>query len=823
MTVLPAIAVMLAATMSTTRPDAISVVDHPPTTSRNSHYASNREPLIATPFTKLPIGAVQPQGWLRKQLELQSAGFHGHLTEISRWLKKDENAWLAKDGQGQYGWEEVPYWLKGFIACATLLDNKEQMAEAKVWIEGAIASQAPDGMFGPRGKGAQSTVTSTKGPLDLWSNMVMLNCLQAYHEHTGDPRVLELMTKYFAFELTIPDKEFLPPYWQNQRGADNLASVYWLYNRTGDPELLKLAEKIHRCTANWTDGVPDWHNVNMTQAFGGPTTFYQQSKDRKHLEAAERNWRQIREMFGQVPGGLFGGDENCREGYADPRQAVETCGMVEFMLSCERLVTITGDHVWADRCEDVAFNSLPAAVMADFSGLRYLTAPNHVQSDKSSKAPGLQNSGNMYEMRADDHRCCQHNFGHGWPYFAEHQWMATSDDGLAAVFHCASTVTAKVGSGQQVTIVSSSEYPFEETIEFTLKTDGDATFPLYLRVPGWCSAPKVEINGKPVSIQSRPSSFVRLERPWKNADKVTLTLPMQVDVKTYKGNYNSVSVHRGPLTYSLKIGENYTTGGGTEKWPGHEILPTTPWNYGLVLDSANPAKSFQVAAKNAPANAMPFTHDGVPIELKAKGQRIPTWKQDYLGLVGLLQPSPVKSSEPVEDIALIPMGAARLRISAFPVIGDGPDAHEWVIPPEAKPLKITASHTYEGDTVRAVADGKDPKSSNDRLGARFTWWNHKGTSEWIQWEFEAPKKVSKVRVYWFDDQPSAGLCRTPASWTLKYRKDGEWLPVKAIDTFGVEKDMYNEVVFEAVETDALRLEAQLREGVSAGILEWKVE
>ena len=148
---------------------------------------------------------------------------------------------------------------------------------------------------------AKATVTSTKGPLDLWANMVMLNCLQTWYDYSHDQRVLDLMTKYFAFELTIPDKDFLPPYWQHQRGADNLASVYWLYNHTGDPELLTLAEKIHRRTADWTDGVPDWHNVNMTQAFGGPATYYQQSHDQKHLAAAERNWAQIRSMFGQVP------------------------------------------------------------------------------------------------------------------------------------------------------------------------------------------------------------------------------------------------------------------------------------------------------------------------------------------------------------------------------------------------------------------------------------------------------------------------------------------------------------------------------------------
>ena len=43
--------------------------------------------------------------------------------------------------------------------------------------------------------------------------------------------------------------------------------------------------------------------------------------------------------------------------------------MVEQMHSDERLLTITGDGSWAQNCEDVAFNSLPAALTADFKAL----------------------------------------------------------------------------------------------------------------------------------------------------------------------------------------------------------------------------------------------------------------------------------------------------------------------------------------------------------------------------------------------------------------------------------------------------------------------
>lgn len=801
--------------------EEVNFVSSPPLNQRNSHYVSNRDPLLPNPLIKLPLGAVQPRGWLRKQLELQAAGFHGHLTEISSFLKKDKNAWLSPAGEGERGWEEVPYWLKGFGDCAYLLGNQAQINEAKIWIEGTIKSQRPDGFFGPRGKGAQSTVSSTQGKFDLWPNMVMLHCLQSYYEYTHDQRIIDLMTKYFKWELTVPEADFLPPYWQHQRAADNLTSVLWLYNQTGDSFLIDLAKKIYRHTANWTDDVPDWHNVNMSQAFGGPAFYYPLSKDPKHLKAAERNWLKIRDMYGQVPGGMFGGDENCRPGYCDPRQAIETCGMVEFMYSCERLLTIDANAGWADRCEDVAFNSLPATLTPDFKALRYLTAPNLIQSDHKSKSPGFENGGNMLEMNPYSHRCCQHNFGHGWPYFAEHLWYATSDNGLAAVFYSNSEVKAKGGDGTEVKIEEMTNYPFDETVEFTVTLAKAQQFPIYLRIPEWCHQPMVEVNGSVSKLSTNTAGYLHLSREWHNRDRIKLTLPMSFRVQTWTKNNNSVSVERGPLTFSLKIGEKYVRSGGTERWPAWDIYPTTPWNYGLVLTNDS-QKNFVLVKKDTSSSDMPFTQDGSPIELRAKAKKIPQWKSDYLDLIGLLQPSPVKSDEPEETIKLIPMGAARLRISAFPVIGSEPDARAWKIPPEALPLKITASHCFSHDTPRAVADKIVPKNSHDTSIPRFTWWDHRGTKEWIQWEFDKPRKINEVKVYWFDDEAIKGGCRIPESWKVLFHNGNDWTPVKANGFYVVSKDQFNKISFDEVTTDALRIEVQLRPNMSGGILEWEI-
>ena len=114
-----------------------------------------------------------------------------------------------------------------------------------------------------------------------------------------------------------------------------------------------------------------------------------------------------------------------------------------------------------------------------------------------------------------------------------------------------------------------------------------------------------------------------------------------------------------------------------ENWPSYEIYPNSPWNYGLILDKNNLNGSFKINKKAWPTDNFPFSVGAVPISISVRAKQIPEWKIDEYGLAGELKDSPVLSKEPEENIELIPMGAARLRISAFPVIGDGPDAVEW--------------------------------------------------------------------------------------------------------------------------------------------------
>jgi hypothetical protein len=98
-----------------------SVVKRPNTNVINSHYVSNKKPLEPLVFMKLPVGSIKAESWILKYLELQRDGLTGKLGEISAWLEKKDNAWFSGNGQGDHGWEEVPYWLKGYGVVSSIV------------------------------------------------------------------------------------------------------------------------------------------------------------------------------------------------------------------------------------------------------------------------------------------------------------------------------------------------------------------------------------------------------------------------------------------------------------------------------------------------------------------------------------------------------------------------------------------------------------------------------------------------------------------------------------------------------------------------------
>ncbi len=624
------------------------------------------DPGLRSAFRSLPLGAVKPKGWLLDQLRIQANGLTGHLEEFWPDLGPD-TAW--KGGAGE-GWERGPYYLDGLVPLAYLLDDPHLVQKVKPWIEWMLASGQSSGWFGP---------AKNK---DRWPLAIAMKVLAQYCDATGDARALNVIRAYIKYLVSNPpdwpDKE-----WRGVRAAENVVSAFWYYRKTGDPDALKAAQSVFGNSFDWAGyfskfpfprGIRELgiqpshpsHVVNIAMALKYPGLRYALSGDERFRQAVYDGLKSLDKGHGQV-GGRFGADEHLSG--PNPTQGTELCGVVEEMFSMENLMEFLGDPVFADRLELLAYNSKPGTCTPDYWGHQYDQQANQVLVSAARRHWSTNgDTSNVYGVEPN-FGCCTSNMHQGWPKLVSHLWMASPDGGLAATAYGPSEVRAKVANGAEVTISEETEYPFDGKIAFTVRTSRSVAFPLYLRIPAW-EGGNITLEGKTETVPA--GRFHRISRTWKSGDRVFLDFPMKLRVETrYNG---AVSVLRGPLYYSLKIGEVYRQIPQTEKGTFRfsqfphadlEIRPATPWNYGLILDRDQPERSIEVRTRRV--SSMPFAQSTAAVTLRVRGRVIPSWTL-VDNSAGETPASPAAAQGPIVELELIPYGCTRLRITEFPTV-----------------------------------------------------------------------------------------------------------------------------------------------------------
>ncbi|HZR80286.1 MAG TPA: beta-L-arabinofuranosidase domain-containing protein [Candidatus Binatia bacterium] len=640
--------------------------------------ASAPPPLAPTPFARLPLGAIRPEGWLREQLALAAAGLTGRLGDIWEDVGPG-SAWLGGDGES---WERGPYYARGLVAAAHALGDAHLAERARPWIEWTLASQRDDGSFGPQAN------------RDWWARMPMLEALRLHHEATGDVRVPGFLARFFAHQLAaLADRPLAD--WARPRGADNAESALWLHERTHDRALLALADLLLSQTSDWlgelgrdvpSDAFEFAHGVNRAMGFRAPAIAYLRSGDRAALDVLRTGFHRTLEHHGQLHG-MFSSDEFLHGTGAT--QGTELCAIVETLSSLHLAQRVAGDAWIAEAVERIALNALPATIAADHRTHQYFQQVNQVACTPGPHGFGIHHENDLLFGPVTGYGCCAANMHIGWPLFVAHSWFATPDGGIAALQLAPTTVSASIG-GTSVRITQTSAYPFEPVVRFAVRSERPVAFPLSVRIPGWAARAELSVTGGSGAVLDRargsldatsdaatsfalpprrPSAaglpagdLVTVSRTWRDGDVLVVELPM--DVRASRWERASVALERGPLVYALPLAEEWRAVAGTPPFCDYELHPRSEWRWALLLDPGDAARS--VRAIDRPLARQPWARSGASTWLEVSGRRVPGWGTED-GSAGPVPAPPVAMEGEPERLVLAPYGCARLRVALFPL------------------------------------------------------------------------------------------------------------------------------------------------------------
>ncbi len=615
--------------------------------------------LLALSLDPLPLGAIKPLGWLRRQLEIQGAGLGGHVDEVWPDLGP-ENQWL---GGRREGWERGPYFVDGLVPLAAHLDDEQLRRKAQTWIDAFLESQRSDGWIGPvQGEDARNSAH------DPWPIYVVFKALQQWYQWTADERVLTAMLRFVDFLYRHLAAAPLTS-WAKFRWADMVVVLHWLSETTGEELPLALSELLHEQGYDWAQHfrafpykkkqpvVLETHVVNQAMGIKTRGIWYRQSADPHDLEGSEEGIDVLDVFHGQAHG-MFSGDEHLSG--RSPTQGTELCAVVEMMYSLEQLLAVTGRAGLADRLERIAFNALPATFSPDMWSHQYDQQVNQVVCDVAERPWSNDPDANIFGLEPN-FGCCTANMHQGWPKLVSHLWYQRGDEALVAAVLGPSEVTTTL-AGRQIKVTCTTDYPFRDVLTYAMDVTEPCQFTLELRIPQWAAEARLELSDGTV-IAGEPGTFLTVQRLWRPGEHCTLRLPMTICTERRLGG--ALAVHRGPLLFALKIREQWQYLRGVKPAADWQVFPLSPWNYGLLVDSEGQLAEPVITER--PLGDCVFSPQGAPVVMQTAAALLPQWQLQE-NSAGQLPQSPLPVEGPLVRVELIPYGCTNLRIAEFPML-----------------------------------------------------------------------------------------------------------------------------------------------------------
>jgi len=575
-----------------------------------------------------------------------------------------------------------------------------------------------------------------------------------------------------------------------------------LFRVTGDERYLNLAKFFLDETGYGRDGHPlseysqdhkpikdqdeiVGHAVRAGYLYSGITDVAAITGNEEYKNAAIRVWDNLAGRKLYITGGMgsrpqgegFGPDYELSEHTA----YCETCASIANVYWSYRMFLLTGDSKYIDVVERALYNGVISGV--SLSGDRYFYDNPLASVGQHERAPWFGCA------------CCPGNITRFMPSIPGYVYAVKGNEVFINLF-VAGNANVATSSGD-IAISQETNYPWDGKIKIKFTGVKSTTASINIRIPGWARNIPVpgqlysfdgntkdnitlQLNGKNIGVNP-VNGYVKIAGPVKEGDEIVLDLPMQVRkiCANEKAKYlhEKTTLQRGPVVYCLE---------GADQKDGHVFNFFTP------------------QMKNLSVNFEPELLGGV-VTISGTGSKIDEKGKSKSG-------APFKA---------IPYYAWNNRGPGEMVVWMA-DEKDAAVNLPAGTIASESKCNSSADSIPGLNDGFEPASSDDISKPYFYWWQKKGSTEWVEYEFKKEEEISKSSVYWAEFAHYDGSYKIPETWELKYFDGKEWKNVKNITPYKSEKDKYCMVEFEKVKTNKLRLYAKLQKGFSGGILEWKV-
>jgi len=609
------------------------------------------------------FGEIRPEGWMLRQMQADlDDGLAGHYPDISdtvngrMFATQTANLPDANGNPGWWGGEHEGYYDDGLFRLAWLAGDATLRNAAIARLQDVLAAQDTDGYIGVYPVGGRFG-TQDLNDAELWTQSRMFQALLAWYEASGDQHIIDAVER--AAKLTLNayiGGSYFTRYVTGGGGVSHgvgfADTLEWLYRLTGDDTYRNGYLWLYADYASsnvrdddikpayLADPLRPWykHTPHTAESLAMPAIAYAYGGPVEYAQAADQVLVKLRRYSN--PGGGPVGDESVagRSGSFDLTS--EYCSMTESIASLNRMAQFRDAMATGDIAERIALNDAQGARLhPSATAVTYLTADNRASALMSTQYGDRLLFSASHQAAA----CCSLNSTRLLPYYVEGMWLKQADgSGLVARLYGPATLNTTLG-GVPVQVMEATDFPFSDTVTFTLTPNAPSAFTLTLRVPAY--APNATVIAPSGASVVRWADRFEINATWNAGDTVALDLSFAVHA--VPDSDGKIAIAYGPLLYALPID-------AVAIHPGR-VTSATGSTSTLVFQDTE-----YEPASSPPAYLLPRDWVFTPVALSGADVLDP-WSRPPTGLAGaLLAPDGSHLSA-----TLIPLGATILRTTGF--------------------------------------------------------------------------------------------------------------------------------------------------------------